>query len=279
MVKICINCNAENLEEALFCKKCGSKLPTLRDIENERREKQEEADRKWKEEVAKTKQRNEALNETRRNEGSVAVYGSGKRSSNLPQTRESTPHSAHHNNYSPPARRPRPHHKEQEKKSQMNSTTLIIINLSVILLIAVGVLGYFYISKDGISINNTLQELESDKSTPQEEVYGTFIDSDKKLMWQDDLDSKKQILTWNEATEYCDNLFLGENTDWRLPRKDELVNIIERSEIKNISKTAYWANKIKYGSSFAWYVSFSKGGGADYEDIENLNSVRCVRNY
>ena len=98
-------------------------------------------------------------------------------------------------------------------------------------------------------------------------------------MWQDDLDSKKQILTWNEATEYCDNLFLGENTDWRLPRKDELVNIIGRSEIKNISKTAYWANKIKYGSSFAWYVSFSKGGGADYEDIENLNSVRCVRNY
>jgi hypothetical protein len=295
MVKICINCNAENLEEALFCKKCGTKLPTLQEIENARREEQEEADRKWKEEVAKTRQQNEVLNESRRNEGSVSVYDSSsntKPNSNLPQTRDTEISQSSQSSYTPPTRRHR-HHKDTDKpnKSSLNSTSLIIINLSVILILALGVFGYFYMSKEGISIHNITNSLEKLSKTEKiindtQILQDIFIDEDKKLMWEDDIDSKKIILTWKEAKEHCDNLFLGESADWRLPIKSELNGLVDgnnypaiKDGFNNVSPTFYWANSIKSGSSFAWHIFFGKGGGVDYEDMQNLNSVRCVRNY
>ena len=293
MVKICINCNAENLEEALFCKKCGTKLPTLQEVENARREEQEIADRKWREEVAKTRQQNEALNETRRNEGSVAVYGSsnGYNSSNLPQTRDTEVYQSSQNHYTPPTRRQRPHHHQEKPKHTLNNTSLIIINLSVILILAIGAFGYFYMSKEGISIHNLASTLDgsskTDKTATEAKIVEDIVvDKKRKLMWEDDIDSKKIILTWKEAQEHCDNLFLGENADWRLPLKSELNSLVDsnnypaiRDGFKNVSATFYWANPIKSGSSFAWHIFFGKGGGVDYEDMQNLNSVRCVRNY
>ena len=291
MVKICINCNAENLEEALFCKKCGTKLPTLQEVENARREEQEEADRKWKEEVAKTRKQNEALNETRRNEGSVAVYGSSNNSSNLPQTRDTEGHSNSKNSYTPPTRRQRPHKHQEKQKHSLNNTSLIIINLSVILILTIGAFGYFYMSKEGISIHNLKNKLE-DKLLLDNNIDSTqviqdiVVDEKRKIMWQDDIDSKKIILTWKESEEYCDNLFLGENANWRLPLKSELESLLDsdnypaiKDDFKNVSPTFYWASPIKSGSSFAWHIFFGKGGGVDYEDMQNLNYVRCVRNY
>jgi ribosomal protein L40E len=290
MVKICINCNAENLEEALFCKKCGTKLPTLKEVENARREEQEAADRKWKEEVAKTRQQNEVLNETRRNEGSVAVYGSSD-NLNLPQTNNTPTQQPSTNHYTPPTRRPRPNQHKEEATKRLNSTSLIIINLSIILILAIGVFGYFYMSKDGVSIHNFTQEIINNSQSNKvaenaQNLEDIVIDKDRKLMWQDDADSKKMILTWKEADEHCDNLFLGDNTGWRIPSKSELNSLIDsnnfpaiKKSFRNVSPTFYWANPIKSGSSFAWHIFFGKGGGIDYEDMQNLNSVRCVRNY
>ena len=105
-------------------------------------------------------------------------------------------------------------------------------------------------------------------------------------MWQDNIDSKKMILSWRDAENYCDNLFLGNYVDWRIPMKPELESILDTDNnpailkgFKNISSTFYWSTPIKSDSSFAWHIFFGKGGGVDYEDMANLNSVRCVRNY
>ncbi len=295
MVKICINCNAENLEEALFCKKCGTKLPTLKEIENARREEQEEADRKWREDIRRTKEKNEALNETRRNEGSVSVYGSSRNNSEERALSIHSPElnsSSSNKDYAPPKRQ---NHRAKEEEKPQRNISLIIINLSIVLLFSVGALGYFYIDKEGMDINFITNKFTDDSSADKtnskdtnkiEEIEGIFVDSNRELMWQDNIDSKKMILSWKDAENYCDNLFLGNYIDWRIPMKPELESILDtdnnpaiKEGFENISKTFYWSTPIKSDSSFAWHVFFGKGGGVDYEDMKNLNSVRCVRNY
>ena len=289
MVKICINCNAENLEEALFCKRCGTKLPTLKDIENARREEKEEADRKWKEEVRKNKEKNEALNETRRNEGSVSVYGSSTNDSKeRGLTINSLSEASSNNNYPPHKRK---HHiVKKDKKREHISMSIIIINLSIVLIIAMGALAYFYIDKEGISIDNITDNFTKNKIHSVENsikpIDDIFIDKKRKLMWQDNRDCKKIILSWEDAKNYCYNLFLGNYVDWRIPMKYELESILDtdnnpaiKKGFHNVSKTFYWSTKIKPDSSFAWHIFFGKDGGTDYEDMKNLNSIRCVRNY
>jgi len=292
MVKICINCNAENLEEALFCKKCGTKLPTSKEIENARREEQEEADRKWKEDIRRAKEKNEALNETRRNEGSVSVYGTSSGSSSLERGLSVNSHEFNSSSkkYYEPPHRIKKKRAEAEKKSE-GKFSLIIINLSIVLLFLLGGLSYFYIEKEGISINNITDYPYNEKTNSKsihkmKEIEDVFIDTDRKLMWQDNVDSKKLLLSWKDAKNYCDNLFLGNSIDWRIPMKYELQGILDTNNypaivkgFKNVSNTFYWSTPIKQDSSFAWHIFFGQGGGIDYEDMENLSSIRCVRNY
>ncbi|MBL0721575.1 MAG: DUF1566 domain-containing protein, partial [Sulfurovum sp.] len=139
---------------------------------------------------------------------------------------------------------------------------------------------------DKITNNRSTANLKNSPEVNVEEIYGVYIDKRRELMWQDTIDNKKMILSWKDAKSYCDNLFLGNYIDWRIPIKPELESIIDinnnpaiKKEFIYVSKTFYWSTPIKLDSSFAWHVFFGKDGGADYEDMKNLNSIRCVRNY
>ncbi len=289
MIKVCINCNAQNLEEAIFCKKCGTKLPTVKEVENSLREDQEEADRKWKEEVEKTKQNNEALNKERRNEGSVVPFGS--KTSAVPQ-KANKARSISKAQMAPQqatTRKSRP--KEVEKKSY---TKVIITVVSVLVLGALGFFGYKYLTDQGITMDTITAKIKEQSNQfndkPKENAINigressTFVDSKTGLVWQDDKDSQTVIRDWDEADTYCNNLFLANKSDWRLPLKTELESISDtgnfpaiKDGFMHVSPTHYWGSPIKMGSTFAWHIYFGDGGGSYYETMDSLNSVRCVR--
>jgi ribosomal protein L40E len=282
MIKVCINCNTQNLEEAIFCKKCGTKLPTLKEIENSLREEQEESDRKWKEDIEKTKQQNDALSKERRNEGSVVTYDTPQTTVSKRTTRvsraKSTPHLASSK------RRPK------KRKESINYIKILIILLAVLLIILSLSIGYKYLSDNNITMNIVVDNIkkkiggEPKNTINSGRELGIFIDSDTGLIWQDDDDAGLIIKDWKEAEYYCNNLLLAGKSDWRLPLKTELESISDTSNtpaIKdgffNASPTHYWASPIKVGSTFAWHIYFGAGGGSYYEAMRNLNSVRCVR--
>ena len=46
---------------------------------------------------------------------------------------------------------------------------------------------------------------------------GVTLDTDTKLMWQDDADTSTVQKDWQGAKDYCSKLSLGGYHDWRLP--------------------------------------------------------------
>ncbi len=106
-----------------------------------------------------------------------------------------------------------------------------------------------------------------------------------KLMWQDDESVKTISKTWTKAIEHCESLNFAGYSDWRLPNKNELLSIVDRSKydpainsaFKNTTSYYYWSS-----TTFASDTSRALDVGFDYGDTDGNNksysySVRCVR--
>ena len=122
-------------------------------------------------------------------------------------------------------------------------------------------------------------------------------DSETGLIWQVKIDKKKY--NWDDAKSYCQNLTLDGKSDWKLPNREELTSIrTENSYINSVScieKTYikkpllesmdmeyqwFWSateydDGSWFGSSKAWFVNFT-GGGGNYLDKSFGSYVRCV---
>ena len=110
------------------------------------------------------------------------------------------------------------------------------------------------------------------------------------LQWQDNETAKTTTGTWQEAIDYCENtLNLGGHTDWRLPSKNELLSIVDRSRYDpainssifvNTALSYYWSSTTSAGySDHAWFVGFEVGSTYYDYNINKTSSyyVRCVR--
>ena len=113
----------------------------------------------------------------------------------------------------------------------------------------------------------------------------TYIDTDTKLMWQDNKDAKSVYTDWNGAKDYCQNLMIGEYSDWILPSYLELLSIftykkdnyIIKDGFKNVTPTNYWSSSENVNSNtFAWNVDF-RIGEATINSKSIKCCVRCVR--
>ncbi|MFA6195728.1 MAG: DUF1566 domain-containing protein [Sulfurimonas sp.] len=112
------------------------------------------------------------------------------------------------------------------------------------------------------------------KNDSPEVVY----DSGTKLLWQDNNDTKSIKKDWQGATDYCKNLSIDKHNDWRLPSKEELLDLYTKKAIlKNVSSDGYWSSTTDESlKDFAWYVVFGNG----YFNVASKNAdsyVRCVR--
>ena len=95
-------------------------------------------------------------------------------------------------------------------------------------------------------------------------------------------------MTWGSALSYCEELSLGDKSDWRLPNIKELESItddtrynpaIDTTFFPNVMSSNYWSSTTDAGGpGNAWYIPFYYGFVYDYESFKaNSYYVRCVR--
>ncbi len=105
------------------------------------------------------------------------------------------------------------------------------------------------------------------------------------LQWQDNDVVVSTERTWINAIDYCENLTLGGEDDWRLPNKIELLSIMDYStfapsiDTSVFINTAYfsWTSTVNLPStSSVWFVWF---GESDSHTISKSSNgyLRCVR--
>ncbi len=103
-----------------------------------------------------------------------------------------------------------------------------------------------------------------------------------RLLWQ--TRPVKEKMNYSDAFEYCSNLRLDGESDWRLPRIKELASIIdEKSYSPSIyhyfqaASRYYWSVTLNAADhDFAWVVNF---GDAHIHSFRKRteNYVRCVK--
>lgn len=99
-------------------------------------------------------------------------------------------------------------------------------------------------------------------------------------------DGVGDLMNWQDALAYAENLSLGGHDDWRLPDYNELTSIVDYSRYNPaIDITAfpdtvgsyYWSSTtFAYNTYYAWFVGF--GGGTDHYYYKSYSCyVRAVR--
>ncbi len=111
---------------------------------------------------------------------------------------------------------------------------------------------------------------------------GSVEDTETGLIWQQTDDGSKR--KWADAEPYCNDLSLTGHDDWRLPRIDELMTIIDFTRASPALDPIFEGHGDHYWSETtdvthqhtAWRVWFGSGrSGNDYKDFNYY--VRCVR--
>ena len=114
---------------------------------------------------------------------------------------------------------------------------------------------------------------------------GTVADNVTGLMWQQVVPTT--TYTWTNAIAYCPSLTLGGHSDWRLPKRVELVSIVDLGKDSPAIDTAYFiatptsrafwsSSQTAGGTAYAWQVDFNFGL-VQNSSVQDGCYVRCVR--
>lgn len=116
---------------------------------------------------------------------------------------------------------------------------------------------------------------------------GTVTDTSTGLAWEKD--GSTSSMSWEAALAWCENTTTGLYTDWRLPNKRELENLVDVSRdypaidpAFTESGKLYWSgttyNPVGYQGfhDSAWRVNFNDGQSRDYGKSVSFYA-RCVR--
>jgi len=121
------------------------------------------------------------------------------------------------------------------------------------------------------------------------------LDNYTRLIWQRDGDATG-LVSWEEATSYCENLSLGGYTTWRLPTVRELATLVDEAEVAPAinesvfpnthygarSNNWYWASHQARNSSAVWGLNFDDGftgfnSGSAAWNTFGPSYTKCVR--
>ena len=120
----------------------------------------------------------------------------------------------------------------------------------------------------------------------QDNGNGTITDFNTELIWQQgDSHNDAGGRTWQQATDYCTSLSLGQSDEWRLPNRRELFSIInlglEDPALDPLFESRslhYWSETtLAHQAIYAWCVAFYGGHVTDCHKTTGLLYVRCVR--
>ncbi|MEY4903164.1 MAG: hypothetical protein RLZZ292_979 [Bacteroidota bacterium] len=113
---------------------------------------------------------------------------------------------------------------------------------------------------------------------------GTITDNLTNLVWQKT--PNPNLLTWEDALKYAENLTFATVSDWRLPNIKEMQSINDESVTKpSVSTTffptigvkKYWSStSLPNQTTKAWYLD-TQFGITTYDEKTVANSVLCVR--
>ncbi len=109
---------------------------------------------------------------------------------------------------------------------------------------------------------------------------GTVADTHTGLIWQQAGDGVER--TFLDALAYCESLSLADQSDWRLPNARELESLVASNghmpaidPLFGCNLDGYWTGS-PYDLVSVWVVYF-RDGEVDYNTVNTLNYVRCVR--
>jgi len=118
---------------------------------------------------------------------------------------------------------------------------------------------------------------------PYTTTSGTVSDNGTGLEWQNN--KPGAIHTWQDALAYCENLSLGDKTDWRMPNIRELKSLADYNRYYPAVDPTIFSHSSSYWSATtvandaqpsAWVVFFGNGDDIWKAKVESYH-VRCVR--
>jgi len=134
-----------------------------------------------------------------------------------------------------------------------------------------------------IVIDKTISIKNNDKFT-RDDKEKIVKDVNTLLIWQDNASSNTTKRTWQDAKDYCQDLVLGNITNWEVPTIIELESLLNFSNksvaiqksFKNIIEEDYWSEtRYMPSDKLAWSVNFKKGYSYGGQKTSKL-FVRCV---
>lgn len=121
-------------------------------------------------------------------------------------------------------------------------------------------------------------------STVNQQIW---MDLDTKRTWQYHV--RKDTFTWKDAERYCRDLFLYGHSDWRVPTKEELATLLEKSKtghsyikapllksVEDLKGGTFWSASPFKNTDMLFSVDFASRQ-YEVEKPSNRNYVRCVR--
>lgn len=103
----------------------------------------------------------------------------------------------------------------------------------------------------------------------------TITDTSTALMWQKDTPRDKQgnyeLMTWEEALDYCENLSLAGYTDWRLPNIKELSSLVDYTRHDPAIDTTYFPNTVFSGPGYQSSTNYPNEPGDEYLGMNFVN--------
>ena len=114
---------------------------------------------------------------------------------------------------------------------------------------------------------------------------GVTFDSGTSLLWQDNATVKKEIFTFAEAKKHCENLVIGEYSDFRLPTIYELQTIVDYKNqnpailngFKYTASDDVWSSTpYAYRSDSYWTIDLKKGTTEPTSERYSKH-IRCVQ--
>jgi len=107
----------------------------------------------------------------------------------------------------------------------------------------------------------------------------SIIDAKHHLEWQDDREHEENI--WKMAVGYCKQLHIKNSSEWRLPTKEELVELSKSKILKNkfnfLQEGIYWSGEIDKNENLNAITVFIGNGFISSSDKCDKNFVMCVR--